>query len=68
MPTYIANFTQTVTKQGTLEIEADTFVGAVNQARELMEIGDQNEEIGWDADEDWDCDTSFESVDLDPKG
>ena len=65
MPTYTAHFTQTVTKQGTLEIEAETFASAVRQARELMEIGDQNEEIGWDADGDYD--TSFESVGLVPK-
>lgn len=65
MPTYKAHFTQTETKRGTLKIEAPSRLNAILQARHLNENGDENEEIDWEADGDYD--TSFESVDSTPQ-
>lgn len=56
MPTYTAVFTQTNTKQGTLEIEAPSAEEAFREAEELIEFGDENSEINWDADGDYDMD------------
>lgn len=54
MPTFTAQFTQTKTIYGTLDIEAETVREASEQALEIETIGDQNEEIDWQSDEDYD--------------
>ena len=50
MPTYAIKYRGTTTTVGNLEIEANSRLEAILQAEELVKVGDQNEEIGWEQD------------------